>query len=135
MRSVALFFAGLSAGALLWGQSPSQSSIVDAKLANVVLTTVNLDSEAVFFEKTFGFKVFYHDKTSRFLKTGSANLVLVRASSPKLETKQVCLDVTVPSLSVAARQLMEAGVKIDDSQHGILKLSDPDGNLVEIVKG
>jgi len=135
MRSVAIFLAGLSAGVLLCRQPLPQNGIVEAKLTNVVLTTSKMDLEAAFFEKTLGFKEFYHDKTSIFMKTGGANLVFVRTTNPKLESKQICLDVGVPSLPDALQKLKDANVKIDDSDPHVLKLNDPDGNLVEIVKG
>jgi catechol-2,3-dioxygenase len=135
MRSIALFLAGLATGAVLSRQAPLQKGIVEAKLTNVVLTTSKLDLEAAFYEKTFGFKEFYRDKTSVFLKTGSANLVLVRAKSRQAESKQICLDFSVPSLPDAAQKLLDAGVRTDNSDPGILKLNDPDGNWVELVKG
>ena len=135
MRSAALLLTGIGAGILLSRQPLLPKGIVEAKLTNVVLTASKIDREAAFFEQTLGFKEFYHDKTSIFLKTGSANLVLVRATSRNAESKQICLDVGVPSVPDADEKLKDAGVKTDDSDPAILKLNDPDGNLIEIVKG
>jgi len=135
MRTGLLFFAGLGVGVLFCNQTPLFQPIVEAKQTNVVVTTSKMDLETAFYEKTLGFKVFYHDKTSTFLKTGSANLVFVRSPSSSAETKRICLDVGVPSVPDAAKKLKAAGTKIDDADPAVLKLNDPDGNLIEIVKG
>jgi catechol-2,3-dioxygenase len=134
MRLLAIFLGALGAGVLL-GRLPARNGVIEAKLTNVVVTTSKMDAEATFFEKSFGFKEFYRDRTSVFLKTGSANLVLVRASSRNVESKHVCFDLGVPSVSDAEASLKGAGLAIDRADPAIIKLHDPDGNLIEVVRG
>jgi len=115
--------------------SSNQDPVIQASLTNIVVTTSDIDRQVRFYEGTLGFKSFYRDKTSCFLKAGGVNLVFVHGASEGDMTKGICLDVSVPDLGAAALALKGAGLEVDASDPLVLKLKDPDGNLVEVVKG
>jgi catechol 2,3-dioxygenase-like lactoylglutathione lyase family enzyme len=115
--------------------SPDSNQILAAKLANVVLTVADPETCASFYEAVLGFRPFYKDQTSCFLRGGGANVVLVKASGDESRTRNACLDVSVPDLKEAAEALAAAGVAFEQSDPAILNLHDPAGNLIEIVRG
>ncbi len=135
MRSVVFICIGIGSGVWMARRHPIELPLAKAKLVNVVISTSRMDEEAKFYEKTFGFKTFFHNQTSTFLKSGSANLVFVKVTEKTAETKNICLDISVPNLNVALAAMTNADVKVDSTDPHVLKVYDPDGNLVEIVKG
>jgi len=135
LKSTFLIGVGAACGLLFAHQTPEKKPVIQSKLTNVVLTTTDIAAEAAFFENNLGFKSFYKDKTSCFLKTGGANLVFVVVPNKTKATKNFCLDVGVVDLDAASDALSKAGVKVDKSDPHILKFSDPDGNLIEVVRG
>jgi catechol 2,3-dioxygenase-like lactoylglutathione lyase family enzyme len=122
-------------GVLFAHQEQSKMPIIESKLVNVVVETTNLSAEVEFYENTLGFKSFFRNKTSCFLKAGGVNLVFVVAQRKSQTTKNLCLDVAVTDLSAALSALTAAGIKVDNSDPAILKFNDPDGHLVEVVHG
>src|SRR5665213_2571181 len=135
MKSLAFLGIGIVTGLCISHQVRTDLPIATAKLVNVVVSTSKMDQEATFYEKTLGFKAFFHNVTSTFLKSGSANLVLVKVTEKSAETKNGCLDIGVPNLKVALASMIDAGMKVDETDPHVLKITDPDGNLVEFVKG
>lgn len=110
-------------------------SVIQCRLTNVVATTTKMDQVVQFYRDVLGFQPFFQNETCCFLKTGGANLVFVLGDSAASETKQLCLDVSVPDLPAALEALTQAGVSVDATDPAILKIVDPTGNLVEIVRG
>jgi len=122
-------------GALLAHQAASKPPVIQAKLANVVVTTLHLETQAAFYENMLGFKSFFRNKTCCFLKTGGANLVFVDTKDKGKVTKNLCLDVAVQDLAAAQTALTAGGIQVDATDPAVLKFTDPDGNLVEVVHG
>ena len=116
-------------------QNEPSRPVISAHLVNVVISTEQKDALANFYRNTFGFKEFYHDKTSTFLKTGSANLVLISVKKGNLITRHSCTDLALSNLKQAKADLTNAGISVEESLSGVVTLRDPDGNLVEIVQG
>jgi len=135
MRLVFLLLSAVLGGVIIGKESASGPPIIQCKLTNVVVATTKMDEVIRFYRDVLGFKPFFQNKTSCFLKTGGANLVFVLARSADSETKKLCLDVSVPDLQTASAALRGAGMHVDATDPAILKIVDPDGNLVEIVKG
>lgn len=105
--------------------------IVAAKLTNLVLPTRDLDRVEAFYRDVFGFEPFHRDETCRFLRTGATHLVFVLSEE---SATGVCLDLSVADLDLAASAFEAVGVAFR-RESGMLVLRDPDGNLVELVKG
>jgi catechol-2,3-dioxygenase len=135
MKSLALICLGLTIGFALASHRKQTQPVLASKLTNVVLTTSKMDAESKFYELTLGFKIFFHNETSCFLKSGGVNLVFVKAKRVQDETKNVCIDVSLGSLDEATVALEKAGIPFERKDLAIVTLHDPDGNLVEIVHG
>lgn len=108
------------------------AKIGEARLTNVVLQTTDLERQAAFYEGVVGCEPFFRNETCVFLRTGATHLVFVRGDQP---STGACLDFAVADLEVARQGLAEAGIAFREETPGVLVLSDPDGNTVEIVRG
>lgn len=134
-RACCLIALGILLGVVFARRNSQKEPVISSKLVNVVLTTTNISAETDFYENVLGFKSFYHDKTSCFLKTGAVNLVLVLTKDKSKASRNLCLDVATKDLTASYDSLTTAGIKVDKADPNILKFSDPDGNLIEDVHG
>jgi catechol-2,3-dioxygenase len=116
-------------------QSPPTPQPI-GRLANVVVSTTRFKEMREFYETVIGLSPFYQDPTSCFYKAGAVNLVLVRLKGhARRPMEKVCLDFGVPSVEATANRLEGLKVRIESNTKTLIKFRDPDGNLIEIVKG
>lgn len=89
-----------------------------------------------FYSAQLGLEAFHRDETSCFFRTGRTNLVLVRSKArPGRRTERVCLDFGVTSVAAASERLKRSGLKLEQDSPDLIEFRDPDGNLIEIVRG
>jgi catechol 2,3-dioxygenase-like lactoylglutathione lyase family enzyme len=131
---VALFLA-LGASLGFAAARGGEKEKMEFKMANIVVTTTDMAKSVEFYETKLGLKSFFRNNTSCFLKAGGVNLVFVATTDKAKATKEVCLDFAVKDLPAAKQALVDAGVKVDATDPAILKFTDPDGNMVEVVHG
>jgi len=138
MRNLLKPAAFVIVGALLGAGFAHQSTkppVIQAGLTNVVVATSNIDAESAFYQNTFGFRSFFKNKTCCFLKAGGVNLVFIVCKDKAHATREICLDVSVKDVAGALAALTQSGLKVDSTDPAVLKVSDPDGNIVEVVHG
>lgn len=107
---------------------------LEVKVVNVVITSRKFDQTVKFYGETIGLRSFYQDQTSTFFSGGGVNVVIVRAKG-KTKGSQVCLDLATPDVDKARKALLARGVKFEADTPKLVSFRDPDGNLIEVVRG